>query len=164
MRILTHLVLSSVLLAATSLSALAGVNVNFVEPENYTDLREQESKVRDQDRERILGDLRSHLESLGAELQPHQSLTVDFLDIDLAGQTEVVTPDRQQDERIARDFTGPRMKLRYVFEEGGQVIASAEETISDQNYLNHPTLRTDGDPLRYEKYMLDNWFRQRFLK
>jgi hypothetical protein len=155
--------LSSVLLAATSLSAMAGVNVNFVEPENYTDLREQEFKVRDQDREKILDELRTHLESLGAELQPHQSLTVDVLDIDLAGQTELISPN-QQNERLARDFTGPSMKLRYVFEEGGQVIASAEETIADQNYLNHPTLRTDDDPLRYEKYMLDNWFRQRFLK
>jgi hypothetical protein len=139
------------------------VSVNFIEPDKYTDLRQREFKVSDADREKILNDLRSHLESLGTELQPHQSLTVDVLDVDLAGQAEVIDSN-QQDERIAREFTAPRMKVRYVFEEGGQVIASAEETISDQNYLNHPTLRYDSDPLRYEKYMLDSWFRQRFVK
>jgi hypothetical protein len=163
MRIVTQLVLSGALFLSASLPALAGVTVNFVEPDTYTDLKQQEFRVTAEDRDRILNDLRTHLEGLGAELEPHQSVTVDVLDIDLAGQTET-TSNRTEDQRVAREHTAPSIKLRYVFEEGGQVIASAEETVTDQNYLNHPALRDDGDSLRYEKYMLDNWFRQRFIK
>jgi hypothetical protein len=142
---------------------VAGVTVNFVEPEGYTDIKQREFRVTREERDRILNNLRSHLEGLGSELEPHQSVTVDILDIDLVGREEIVS-SRQPDQRVAREFNGPSMKLRYVFEEGGQVIASAEETIRDQNYLNHPTLHYDGDSLRYEKYMLDNWFRERFVK
>lgn len=154
---------SGVFAATLSAPALAGVSVNFIDPDSYTDVRQFESKIRVGDRQKILDELEAYLESLGSELGPNQQVTLDVLNIDLAGQTEVLSA-RQQNERLGRDFTAPSMRVKYVFEEGGQVIASDEETISDQNYLNHPTLRTDTDPLRYEKYMLQKWFRQRFVK
>jgi hypothetical protein len=39
---------------------------------------------------------------------------------------------------------------------------SAQETVIDQYYLARPT-RASSDPLRYEKAMLDDWFRARFV-
>jgi hypothetical protein len=162
MRIISRLALIAVLSSA-SVPVIAGVNVSFVEPDKYTDLRQRDFRTTNADRDAILNDLKAHLEALGSQLQPHQAVTVEVIDIDLAGESENLATNAQ-DQRVAREFSGPTIKLRYVFEEGGQVIASAEETVRDQNYLNHPTLKTDSDPLRYEKYMLDDWFKTRFVQ
>lgn len=162
MRITLRLASTVAFVAAMAAPALAGVDVSFIDPEHFTDIKQREFTTTDADRQRILDDLRSHIEGLGARLQPLQTVTVEVLDIDLAGKVDPVP--LKQDLRTAPEFAAPRIKLRYVFEEGGQVIASAEEWVSDDNYLNHPTLRTNSDPLRYEKYMLDNWFEQRFVR
>ena len=44
---------------------------------------------------------------------------------------------------------------------GDKVVASAEEQLSDINYLTPRNRYSSGDPLRYEKAMLDRWFEAR---
>jgi hypothetical protein len=54
------------------------------------------------------------------------------------------------------------MRVRYVLSEGRKVIASGEELISDHFYLSRYGMASSSDPLRHEKSMLDDWFRQKF--
>ena len=68
------------------------------------------------------------------------------------------------DARILRGVTWPRMKLRYALKENGRVVLSAEEAIADLNYLSSPTFYGPSDSLRYEKRMLDDWFRARIVE
>jgi hypothetical protein len=43
------------------------------------------------------------------------------------------------------------------------LVANGDETISDINYLMRASIAYSSDSLRYEKAMLDEWFRTRFV-
>ena len=134
-------------------SSLAGVNVRFINSERYSDAGARDG---------TLAALRSHLQRLGERfLAPGQTLTVDILDVDLAGQYE---PWRRNlaDVRILRDVTPPRIKLRYVLTERGKRSRSGEDNLTDINYQMNPAARSSSDRLVYEKALLDDWFRRNF--
>ncbi len=115
--------LAAMLLAPAS--SLAGVNVRFISPERYSDAGAGDG---------TLAALRTHLQRLGERfLAPGQTLTVDILDVDLAGHFE---PWRRNlsDVRILRDVTPPRVKLRYVLTDRGKRGRSGEDNLTDINY------------------------------
>lgn len=140
--------------ALAAASASAGTTVTFVEPDKYTDVPFSQIE-----RERLLGQLRSHFEKLGATLPAGQDLKIDVLDVDLAGITRPTTS--RPDMRI---LTGgadwPRISLRYAVEQGGQVLKSGEERLSDMSYMQHINPYTSDTTLRYEKRMIDVWFKK----
>jgi len=138
----------------------ASVEIVYLEPESYTDasLRYYDSP----EKSVVLKDLSKHLEKLSDQyLDTTQQLKMEILDMDLAGRFEPWHA-RGYDIRYLRDITWPRMKVRYELLENGQIISSAEETISDMSYLMHVNRYFHSDRLRYEKSMLDGWFRSRF--
>jgi hypothetical protein len=136
--------------------AQAGAHVTFVEPEKYSDL--PWSSV---DRANVLQELRHHFDQLAAKLPAGQELNVDVTDIDLAGETRM-NRMRGQDIRILNGRADwPRMALRYNITQDGKVIKSGEDHISDMGYMQHSVHRGNDDALRYEKDMLDQWFRDR---
>lgn len=147
--------LASLLVLAAG-TACAGATVTFVQPEHFSDVPFSTAE-----RERVLASLSEHFTKLSAQLPAGQDLHVEVLDIDLAGQT---WPTRMtaQDLRI---LTGradwPHIKLRYNVTQGGQVVRSGEENLSDMSYLDHANRYYGGDSLRYEKKMLDTWFKER---
>jgi hypothetical protein len=143
-------------------SASSEVHVAFVHPESYSDVGRYGSYGA-RERDAVLRDLRQHLEHLGERyLKPHQVLQVEVLDIDLAGHYEPWRV-RAYDVRILRGVTWPRIKVRYVWQEDGRILASAEESIADLHYLWQPAASYTNDSLRYEKVMLDEWFHERFV-
>ena len=146
--------------AGLATGAQAAVDVAFEHPETYTDAGlHGDHSVRE--REATMRALRRTMDELGQRyLRPGQSLAVTFLDIDLAGRFE---PWRAfaSETRFMRDVTWPRMTLRYALAENGRVIRSGEEEISDQNYLVGSNAVFSGEPLRYEKAMLEAWFKAR---
>jgi hypothetical protein len=60
--------------------------------------------------------------------------------------------------------TWPRIRLRFTLTESGRVVARGEELISWQDYLERATARFAGDPLRFEKAMLTEWFETRIAR
>lgn len=146
-------------LAAFPAAADAAVEVAFISPETYADAG---SFPGDRLAPATLQELARHLERLGAARMPAgRTLKIEVLDVDLAGHFE---PWRAAayGVRILRETTWPRIALRYAVEEDGRELARGEEKLSDLNYLDRPGGRLRGDPLRYEKAMLDDWFRARF--
>lgn len=149
--------------AAAALAAagpvLAAVNVQFVQPERFSDVPQQQIE-----REHVLDLLQRHFVALGAKLPAGRNLTVEILDLDMAGRTH---PSRRSTKeiRIVRDQADwPSMRVRYVLEAGGSVLARGEESVSDMNYR---TLRADHQntkELQYEKKMIDEWFARTFLQ
>ncbi len=150
-------------LAALPISAQAAVEVAFVHPERYSDAgldRGYGPATRDP----VLKGIREHLERLGARyLKPNQTLKIDVLDIDLAGRFEWWRP-YAYNVRIMRGVTWPRVAMRYTLEENGTTVLSAEEAVMDLNYQMRLGTSLSSDPLRYEKEMLGDWFRNRFGK
>ena len=150
------------LLAAWMTPAVAGtVTVSFVHPENYTDANLQAPYETKAD-QWTLDEIGRYLESLGGRLGPQQVLTLDVLNVDLAGKIEWWRRNAY-DLRILRDVYPPRFALHYRLAEGGRTLLEGEETVVDPNYLANPALYlTPNDPLRFEKAMLGSWFQARF--
>ena len=138
--------------------ASAAVTVAFSHPENYHDLPFSPT-----DRAAVLKELGEHFALLGKQLPPGQDLKVEVMDLDMAGR---IRPNFRggQDLRILRGGADwPHMVVRYTLESNGQVIASGEDKLSDMNYMGHINRYFDGDTLRYEKRMIDDWFKKKFV-
>jgi hypothetical protein len=163
MTIIRTLGIAALALAAGAGAASAAVEVSFQHPERYTDAGLYWQHGPKAQAPTLKG-IRRHLEKLSARyLRPGQSLRIQVLDIDLAGRYEPWRPFAS-DVRIMREITWPRIALRYELEQNGQVVASAEETLRDMNYLMRPRMGSSGDPLYFEKVMLDDWFRRRIVE
>jgi hypothetical protein len=58
----------------------------------------------------------------------------------------------------------PRIQLRYSLEVPGQPVRAREATVSDMAYMQHVATYGRGEPLIYERHMLDEWFKVEFRK
>lgn len=146
-------------LALISDAAQASVRVTFVRPETF---RDDDFRSRAK-RENAIVAFTKYFESLDRRyLTKGQQLSIEITDIRLAGQYEPWRP-RYADVRILRDITPPRFSIRYRFKSGGTVV-TGEETVTDMNYLSSPGARYSGDKFAYEKEILRDWFRKRFVE
>jgi hypothetical protein len=133
----------------------AAVTVTYDHPEKFTDL-----PFTRWDREQALKDLTAHFQKLGKALPPGQDLKIDVLDVDLAGREQPSRRGAHEIRVLRGEADWPRIHLRYALEEGGKVIKSGDEEISDMMYLQRLPRYADGDTLQYEKQMLDDWFKK----
>jgi hypothetical protein len=146
-----------------SLPAAAGLQVQFIEPERYTDAHLDRSYGTD---ERVLQIIERHLQGLaGRCLGPGDALQIRVLDIDLAGQQEWWNNAGSYNLRTMREGTWPRISLAYSLGRSNGENTEARERVSDMNYLgNSIHVRADGMPLPYERVMLTDWFERKFCR
>lgn len=113
------------------------------------------------ERERTTQSIGAYLQSLGAQLPDGQSLRVDVLDIDLAGELRPFPRHSSTEVRVLNGRAdAPHVKLRYALSEGGRVLKSGETTVSDLSYFfGTPANATAQGDLAYEKRMLQQWFK-----
>ncbi len=148
---------AALLLAAAGAASAGGVTVKYQDPDKFTDVPFWE-----QDRDQVLKELTTHFESLARQLPANQQLSITVTDIDLAGRVE---PRRRSlhDLRILRGGADwPMMELNYTLEQDGKVIASGTDRLSNMMYLERLNRYAGGDSLRYEKPMVDEWFKKNF--
>lgn len=156
--------LSSLILLAgfgiVSSATHAAVVVSFPEARHYSDAGDH------REGNRTLDELKRHLELLGERyLSPSQTLKIEVLDIDLAGRTRYFTHRGYPDIRVLNGRADwPSMKLRYTLESDGKISDAREETVADMTYLLGRAPGASSDSLYYEKRMLDDWFRRRFVE
>jgi hypothetical protein len=140
----------------------AAVSVEFVAPGSYTDAN-LEGRYRGPASPSVLRDIETHLVQLGRlYLSPDESLTIQILDIDLAGEIESQREGLYA-RRVLRPATWPRINLRYVLSKQGKVLREAQEVVTDPGYLGFGSAVPPGG-LFHEKRMLDDWFRRRFAR
>lgn len=143
------------LLAALPLAQAAGqVDVRFKSTDQLVDVG------RGVDGERAVQTLTEHFQALAARLPDGQRLSVEVLDVDLAGELQWTR--RGSELRVMKGGADwPSMQLRWKLEAGDRTLATQDERISDPSYLQHGSgLRTG--PLPYEARMIDRWFEARF--
>jgi hypothetical protein len=163
MRRLASLILATMAVMMFAETARAGVTVTYVHPETFSDANLR-GGYGEKARAPALDGIRQHLERLSQRtLKPDQNLKIEVLDLDLAGRLEPWHANAY-DVRYMREITWPRMTLRYTLVQNGITLAQGEETISDMSYLMDASARLSSDSLRYEKTMLDDWFRKRFVR
>lgn len=156
-RVLQGAVLSGWLLLAAG-AASAGATVTFTDPDKFADV--PFSSV---ERQRVLEDLSGYITKLAGKLPAGQELKVEVLDIDLAGEVKPTTRGRD-DLRILRGGADwPQIHLRYSLVQDGKVIKSGDERLADMTYMDHGAYMGRETSLRYEKQMLESWFRNKVL-
>jgi hypothetical protein len=153
--ILKKSALVALLILASSSAAAGGVSVKFAHPDQYFDM-----PFATWDKEEMLKGLEEHFTQLGKRMPANEELQVEVTGFDPAGR---IRHSRQA--RELRVMTGradwPQLQLRYTHLRDGQVIASGAESLSDMSYLQRFNRYTDSDALRYEKRMIDEWFKER---
>jgi hypothetical protein len=131
----------------------AAIKVTFANAAHYTDGSRYDASAP--------GIIRAHLQRLAARyLDRGDTLAITVLDLDLAGYD--LSSRGPSHLRVLNGVTPPKIRLRYRLERNHKVVAAGEDAISDQFYLGRPDTASSSDTLKYEKAMLDDWFRERF--
>jgi Protein of unknown function (DUF3016) len=147
---------SMLALAALSLAgaANAAVTVTFTKPDTYIDM-----PFMQYEKDQVLQELQAHFNKLGASLPAGQTLKIEMLDIDLAGRLKPVGHTARELRVLNGGADWPMLQFRYSVEAAGKVVTSGESRLSDLNYLRQYNRYRSSEPLRYEKQMLDNWYK-----
>jgi hypothetical protein len=150
---------SAVLALAASGAALAAgkIEVSFVQPERFTDIGRSHAE-----QQRALATLQEHMQSLAPQLPDGQTLRLEVLDVDLAGELD---PTRTgQELRVMRGRADwPRITLRYTLTQDGRTLKSGEERLADMSYLDQATRLHMAASLPYEQRLIGRWFANRIV-
>ena len=150
--------LAAALSLGTPSQAAGTIEVKYLAPENYTDIG-----FGSYERERTLKSLSDYLQSLAKQLPDGQTLRLEVLDIDLAGE---IRHWGAQEVRVLRGRADwPHVNLRYTLSAAPSgMLKSGDAHLSDMSYLYNLNIGTRryGD-LAYEKRMLNQWFEQNFV-
>lgn len=147
-------------LQAASLAAHAAgtVQVTYVQANRFIDAGNHPSDVED-----TLGQLTQHFEQLAKRHLPDgQALSIEVLEIDLAGTTHPWLRGGQEIRLVKGRADWPRIKLRYILETVAQSPRKAEQWVSDMGYMQRIGGRYASESLGYEKRMLAEWFSAEF--
>ncbi len=147
----------SVALLALAGAAQADVQVNFVKPENFIDIKDN-SGFRDND---VLKDIEAHLVAQAQKYLPGRDVRINVTDVDLAGQVEPLGRSWTW-VRVMRTVTLPSIWLNYEVREGDKVVKQGEVRLRDMNYQDGFNGYFSSENLRYEKRMIDRWFKEEF--
>lgn len=141
-------------------SSAATSEVKWTNPEDYRDIHPGEGH-RAKFKAKVFADFEKHFAILAENLPENQKLMIEVKDVDLAGDVN----QNFRRIRVVKDIFFPRMKFSYqVIDLNKNEISSGEVDLKDMNFLMGSSLRYKSDRFSYEKRMLDNWFKETFLK
>ena len=144
-------------LLALATAAQADVQVNFVKPETFIDIKDNNG-FRDPD---VLKDIEKHLVEQAQKYLPGRDVRINVTDVDLAGQVEPIGRSWTW-VRVMRTVTLPSISLNYEVRDGDKVVKQGEATLRDMNYQDGFNSYFGSETLRYEKRMIDRWFKDEF--
>ena len=136
------------------------VRVEFTHPEKFTDIDEHDWRT-PPERNRHLQELQRYLEKQAPRyLKNGETLTIEFTDIDLAGDYKPQIDPALHDVRLVSRLYPPRMKFNFSQRTAdGSELASGSANLRDLAFdITEPS--NSSDPLRYEKRMLEKWLRK----
>jgi len=155
------------LLAAALLSLSAGfaqagdaMQISYADTAKFADFGRSQW-----DRERNQKEFSAMLQEVASKLPAHQQLSIKVLDVNLAGELEWVR--RTADElRVMRNVTWPVIEFEYQLSENGRLLRSDKVRLSDMSYLQDSFFNgaQQSTAWRYERRMLDRWFKDAVLK
>ena len=151
-------------LAAGTDKPVSRVEVIFIEPEKFTDMKDELMQT-DRARDYLLEQLKVHMQSAAAKyVSEGQHLEIKVSDVDLAGGFEPWHGINFDRIRILKDQYPPRMELEFrLVDAGGKVISTGKRSLLDAGYLMSFSMPTN-DPLRYDKGMISAWLRREFKR
>lgn len=141
--------------ASTSAASAAGeVRVSMKPAADLSDVG------RGLDRERNVQALQEIFQALAPQLPAGQVLSVDVMDVDLAGELRM-THSGQELRLLSGAADWPRLELKWTLARGDQELASGHDRLADMNYLAQPLRIGQDGLLPYEARMIERWFDER---
>ncbi len=140
----------------------ARVSVNFVDPQHFTDLKEEDAGDTSP---QLLDQLKDFIAKTGASYVPAgMRLEVSVTDVDMAGRFEPWRGPQWDHVRIVKSIYPPRIRLDFKLTDArGRVVNSGQRSLTDLAFQTRdPFLVPSDDSLRYEKDLLRDWFRSEF--
>ena len=159
---LLGLVAFSAAVAATSDKTASLIQVTFVAPDKFTDVKDYYLDTA-RGRDALLDQLKEHIMTRATKyLAAGQRLEITVTDVDLAGDFEPWRSPNFDDVRFVKDIYPPRINLEFrLLGADGKVVTEGKRQLRDLGYLMNFTL-PNWDPLRYDKEMLSDWLRREF--
>ncbi len=155
---------SAALSAAPQPDSDSRVQVTWTKPSDFSEAKESYGTgLGRQSPDEWLGDLANHLRYRAERILPQdQHLQVTFTNVQLAGTYEPWRGPRWDDVRIIKDIYSPRIDLTFTLTgANGTVVKEGNRKLRDPAFMQHGILN-QTDPLRFEKWMLDDWLRTEF--
>ena len=167
MKILTGLIISTVTLGLSSqVLAQAKVEIEWDKPEKYRDVRPS-NESRKRFREATFKRIHEYMNKLALALPDNKTLLMKVSDLDLAGQvwpaSHIGLGHSASDVRVIKNIDIPRINFSYqLLDESGAVVQQAEVKLKDMSFLDRSNRFFKSESLRYEKDMLQRWFKKEF--
>jgi hypothetical protein len=153
------LILSAIFIVPTTSAATS--EIKWTNPDDYRDIYSGEEH-RKHFRERTFKTLEKHFSSLAKQLPQGQMLKIEITDVDLAGD---VQHGGTRQIRLVKEIYFPKMKFSYqVVDAANNELSAGQADLKDMTFMTGINLRYRNDSLGYEKKMLDNWFKDTFIK
>lgn len=145
--------------AAVCAHAAGTVQVSFADPEKFTDFRDRNTTLD----ENMKALERAIVDAAAPHVADGQTLKIDVLDVDLAGEPKPGA--RATDVRVLRGRADwPRITLRWSLEAAGTAPRRGNAVVQDMTYLERSRPSLSAISLPYERRMLADWFRREFGK
>ncbi|AGH42842.1 DUF3016 domain-containing protein [Paraglaciecola psychrophila] len=167
MKILTGLIISAMTIGLSNqVLAQAEVEIEWDKPEKYRDVRPS-NESRKRFMEATFEGINEYMHELASSLPDNQKLRMKVTDLDLAGQvwpaSFVGLGQGTSDVRVIKNIDIPRMNFSYqLLDTSGAVIQQADVDLKDMSFMDRGNRFFDSESLRYEKNMLQRWFKQEF--
>lgn len=147
------------LVAGAATAQVGPVQIDFGKVEEFADFGDSRWE-----RERNQKDFEAMLREATAALPAGRQLSIKVLDVNLAGELEWWW-SRADRLRVMRNVSWPMVEIEYQLLEGGRVLKSGTARLADMNYLQNDffTASQSGTALRYERRLLDRWFKEQIL-
>lgn len=147
------------LVAGAATAQVGPVQIDFGKVEEFADFGDSRWE-----RERNQKDFEAMLREATAALPAGRRLSIKVLDVNLAGELEWWW-SRADRLRVMRNVSWPMVEIEYQLLEGGRVLKSGTARLADMNYLQNDffTASQSGTALRYERRLLDRWFKEQIL-
>ena len=134
------------------------INVKWVEPENYTDMKgADESDKRFQ--KRTFKQFDKYFNKLAEKLPEGVVLAIEVSNVNLAGDVRY-NFNMHREIRLVKDLYWPSVEFDYQLSENNNLIDKGEVKLKDMAFLSRGTALKRHDPLKYEKRLFDEWFKE----
>jgi hypothetical protein len=147
--------------APRNLPAEGSVAVSWNDPAKFSELRGSGNRS-EAERGDWMTDLARYLRQRAERKLPgDERLEVTITDIRRAGNFEPWRGIEFRDVRILRELYWPRIAIDFKLTRAdGSIAAEGQRVLSDPSYLGSSSAANEGDPLRYEKALIDRWVRR----
>jgi hypothetical protein len=141
-------------------SAGAKATVQYVHPENFTDVSFR-SITREAAEERLERELNRTIEAAAAQYLSAYQLDVQIVDVAMAGRQAFEKPGLNSDIRIRHQMgKPPKISVRYQIKDArGHIVAQGARVLTDLNYQWAYPDSYYLDTLYPEKQLLRDWIR-----